>query len=69
MEYLFLAFIYNLLINKGGLFLRSKIDALKQIRIILNKRKQVQRGGKVSSHYLGAILNKRSLLKHLSGAL
>jgi len=69
MEYLFLAFIYNLLRNKGGLFLRSKIDALKQIRIILNKRKQVQRGGKVSSHYLGAILNKRSLLKHLSGAL
>jgi GT2 family glycosyltransferase len=69
MEYLLLALIYNLLRNKGGLFLRSKIDALKQIRIILNKRKQVQRGGKVSSHYLKTILYKRSLLKHLSGAI
>jgi GT2 family glycosyltransferase len=67
MEYVMLAFIYNLLRNKGGIFLHSKIDVLKQIGRTLKKRKHIQRRRKVSSSYLETILYKRSLLKHISG--
>jgi GT2 family glycosyltransferase len=40
--YLFFALIYNGLRKHGGIFLRSKVDALKQIRLTIRKRKIFQ---------------------------
>lgn len=64
-EYVILAFLYHILRNKGGIFLRSKIDVLKQIGCTLKKRWYIQSRRKVSSRYLETLLYKRSLLKHI----
>jgi GT2 family glycosyltransferase len=64
-EYVVLAFLYYLLKNQGGIYLRSKMDAFKQIRLTLQKRKEIQRKRRVSSSYLETIMNKRSLFKHI----
>jgi len=65
MVYVVLAFLYYLLKNQGGIYLRSKMDAFKQIRLTLQKRKEIQRKRRVSSSYLETIMNKRSLFKHI----
>ena len=65
--YILLAFFYSLLKNKGGIYLRSKMDAFRQIGLTLRKRNEIQRRRRVSSSYLETILNGRSLFKHIVG--
>jgi GT2 family glycosyltransferase len=54
--YVFLAWIYSCLRKRGRIFLRSKLDAFRKIRLILQKRKVVQEKRRASTGYLRAIL-------------
>jgi GT2 family glycosyltransferase len=65
--YVVLAFVYNLLRKKGRIFLRSKMDALKQIKLTLQKRKNIQIKRKVSSGDLEMVFDQRSLFQHRAG--
>jgi len=62
--YNFLAFIQHFFKKNGKIFLRSKIDALKQIGSTLGKRKTIQGKKRVSSLYLRTLFDKRALLQH-----
>jgi GT2 family glycosyltransferase len=59
--YVLWAFGDHLCRNKGGIFLRSKLDAVKGFGPMLQKRKTVQRKRRVSSEYLEMIFDKRFL--------
>ena len=59
-----LAFVYHILKRNGGIYLRSKIDALRQISLIFQKRMILQEKRKVSCNYLETLFDKRSLFEH-----
>jgi GT2 family glycosyltransferase len=62
--YTILSLIYNLYHGKGKTYISSKIDAFRQIGLVLKKRKNIQNGRKVSSKYLQQIFDNRSLIRH-----
>lgn len=59
--YNLLAFGYHLSRNRGGMFLHSKLDAVKGFGSMLQKRKAIQKKRKVSSQYLEMMFDKRFL--------
>lgn len=65
MGYLVIAFIYHLLKGKGRIFFRSKKDALKDIRLILKKRRIIQKKKSISTISLEHIFDRKSLLQHI----
>ncbi|MDH4220386.1 MAG: glycosyltransferase family 2 protein [Candidatus Aminicenantes bacterium] len=65
--YVLLAFGDHLCRNRGGIFLNSKLDAVKGFGSMLQKRKMVQRKRKVSSQYLEMMFDKRFLKRTTRG--
>jgi hypothetical protein len=65
MGYLLLAFMFHLVRGKGGVFLRSKIEVLRNIRLTLQKRKAVQIKRRISIHSLDRMINRQSLFNHI----
>jgi GT2 family glycosyltransferase len=63
--YLLLAFTYNLTRGKGRIYVRSKVDALKQMARTLQKRRLIQGKKKPSSGYLQTVLDKHSFLDNM----
>lgn len=63
--YILIAFIYHLLKGRGGIFVRSKMDALKDIRLILQKRRAIQKKKSISTVSLERIFDQKSLFKHI----
>ena len=62
--YIVSALVYSLLMKNGGIFIRSKMDAFRQIELILRKRRSIQKKNKVSSGYLETILDRHSVFDH-----
>jgi GT2 family glycosyltransferase len=67
--YLFLAFAYQVYRGQGVVFLRAKLDALRNIRKTYQKRIVIQSKRKVHPNYLEDILDSRSLLQHVKEVL
>ena len=63
-----LGFIQHIFKKNAKKFLQSKIDAMKQIRSTLQKRRAVQGKKRVSSFYLRSLFDNRSLLQHKAKA-
>jgi hypothetical protein len=59
--YILFAFGDHLCRNKGGIFLNSKLDALKGFGSMLQKRRMIQKERKVSSEYLEMMFDKSFL--------
>jgi GT2 family glycosyltransferase len=55
-----LFWIFN---GKGKVVLKAKLDALKNLRLMLSKRKQIQRNKLVSVDYINRLMKKRALPK------
>jgi len=62
--YVILAWVSSLCNWKGEIFVRSKLDAFRQIGPILKKRKNIQSRRKVSLKYLEQIFDRRPLIHH-----
>ena len=67
--YLLFSFAYQMYQGHGVVFLRAKMDALRNIRRTYQKRVVIQRKRKVPSNYLEDILDPHSLLQHVKEVL
>ena len=59
--YILLAFGNHLRQKRGKIFLRAKIDAMKELGSVLQKRKMIQKKRRVSPLYLETMFDKSFL--------
>ncbi len=59
------AFFYFAVIGKGKIFIKAKADALKGLKTMLKKRRQIQKARKVSDDYIQNLLEKETFLPRL----
>jgi len=63
------AFLFFIVRGRGGNFLRAKWDALKGIRVALQKRKEIQINKRVDDDYVWSLLEKEHFLPRLTRRL
>lgn len=56
-----LAWLYFCYKGKGFIFLKAKLDVLKNLPVLLRKRSEIQKSRKVSTRYIKQIMDKRWL--------
>jgi len=56
---------YFAVIGKGKIFIKAKADALKGLKTMLKKRRQIQKARKVSDDYIQCLLEKETFLPRL----
>ncbi len=61
------AFLFFLLKGKGLVFLKAKLSVLRNLRILLRKRKAIQKSQKVDIVYLKKIMEKRCFAVRIKG--
>lgn len=67
LAYVGIAFVYFTLKGKGIVFVKAKIDFLRNFKIVISKRRQIQARKQVSDEYLWAIFEKKWLRTRLKG--
>jgi GT2 family glycosyltransferase len=63
------AFFFFVARGRGADYLRAKWDALKGMRTALQKRREIQKGKRVSDSYIGSLLEKERFLPRLNRRL
>lgn len=60
-----LAFNFFLLKGQGKIFIKSKIDAIKDLKLVIQKRKIIQKKKKVEDHYIWNLFDKEFFFPRL----
>ena len=67
--YVLAALIFFAAKGRGGVYLKAKLDALKGIRNVLKKRREIQKNKKVLDEHIWNLLEKEKLIPRLTRRL